>query len=102
MGDARFEAQLRACLGSAQARISMHAQARQCLQRARALLAPTTDKLSTGLVLCGIAENEYLDDRRDDAQTAATEAREIWADLGSDEASELGRRLAQVSELMRG
>ena len=97
LGDVRVEAQFRACLGSLQARLSRHVDARACLAHAQALLVESSDDVTAGMVLCSVAENELLSGGLPAATKALDGARTSLRACGGGAQSELGRRVEQVA-----
>jgi predicted ATPase/class 3 adenylate cyclase/Tfp pilus assembly protein PilF len=100
LGDRRLEGQFRGYLGTLDARLGRHADARVCLAAGEALLVESADQLSLALLLCGRAEAEHLAGDAQAAQRYVRRAQELAAQTRVGADSELGRALARLQALL--
>ncbi|MDP3226309.1 MAG: tetratricopeptide repeat protein, partial [Rubrivivax sp.] len=96
----RAEAQILGNLGVALARQGRIGPARDHLQAGLQVLRAGTDKLSLGLVLCGLAEVEWLDGQSAAAARAMEEAQSLTQAAQAGPASELGLAVARLQRLL--
>lgn len=100
LGNRRAEAQILGNLGVALARQGRIGPARDHLQAGLQVLRAGTDKLSLGLILCGLAEAEWLDGQAAAAAQVMDEARTLAQAAQAGPASELGLALARLQSLL--
>lgn len=98
--DRRSEGQILGYLGLAQAQLGQHGTAQQQLAAGREILQDLQDQLSLGLLLCCLAESQWLAGEAAAALAAQAEAALLAQQSGAGPASELGLSLAQLARLL--
>jgi predicted ATPase/class 3 adenylate cyclase/Tfp pilus assembly protein PilF len=100
LGEWRSEGQFRIYLGLSHARRGDFTDARRCLDEADALLAPTGDRLSQGLLLCARSEAECMAGNREHAVAELQRAERLAVEANATRESELGQRIAALQMLL--
>jgi predicted ATPase len=100
LSNRRGEGMVLGQLGQVLARQRSFARARDCLQQGQALLREAGDGILLGLLLCCVAECEWLTGHAEEATRATAEAESLAQQTGAGEASELGAALARLRQIM--
>lgn len=102
LGDRRSAGQVLNYLGLLLAREGRFNESRQHLAEAERLLGEVSDRLNLGVVLCSVAEAEFLAGDRKAAQAALDRAVALAAQVDAGPDSELGTSLARASTVVGG